>query len=408
MSARITDNYLRTLEPEENKKLISIRLETNLSAQIKRNSKGQITRSFVFRSVYGNGKAFTEYLGAVSEITIADARKLAQERREILKKGYIPRQYIQQRINEKINAQKEKQTTVRELVRLYELKRQNLAKNTKRGTQTILRFIDAFLNVPLSELSQTRIPYELINQCIQEGKLIKAYNTASLINQLCETGIDYNLLSHNPFTRLKRLIPTHTTKHFKTVDADNIEADLLRLFSSFLTRKSNARWFFLVGFMTLLRPAEVAGLKKSNLDTVKHILFVEKTKTLKQGWTIQTNAILERLLNFVASKRPAQERFFISSGTVKHINHFFKENNFNFSCHGWRSAGMSYLVQHGISLEVANLLLTHVVGNVVTRSYLRSDLPEQRKKGLYIWNRFILRILKKASPEFYKLIFVKR
>lgn len=401
---KLTDKYLRTATPETGKKSLSIRLETNLSVQIKRNAKGQATRSFVFRSVLMNGKALTDYLGSVNDLTIAEARKLAQERRELLKQGVIPKKYIQQRLDENLKAQKQKQTAVRELVKLFKLKKANLAQKTQENIRSILHFLEPFLDVPLSELNETRIPFDLVTQCVKENKLIKARHIASIINQICETGIDYNLITHNPFTRLKRLIPAHTTTHIKTVNADNIERDLIQLFTAYLTTISNTRLFFLVGFMTLLRPAEVARLKKSNLDTENHTLFVEHTKTLKQGWTIQTNAILEKLLQYVADRRTADNQFF-KSKSQKSINLFFASHNLNFTCHGWRSAGMSYLVQQGISIDVANLLLTHTIGSQVTRSYLRSDLPLQRKKALYVWNKFLLCILKKHCPKIHAQIF---
>lgn len=401
---KLTDKYLRLAVPDAGKKLLSIRLETNLSVQIKRNAKGYVTRSFVFRSVLMNGKALTDYLGSVNDLTIAEARKLAQERRELLRQGVIPKQYIQQRLDEKLKAQKQKQTTVRELIKLFELKKANLAQKTQENIRSILHFLEPFLDVPLSELNETRIPFDLVTQCVQENKLIKARHISSVINQICEIGIDYNLITHNPFTRLKRLIPAHTTTHIKTVNADNIERDLIQLFTAYLTKISHTRLFFLVGFFTLLRPAEVARLKKSNLDTEAHTLFVEKTKTLKQGWTIQTNAILEKLLQYVAHRRPADNQFF-KSKSQKSINLFFVSHNLNFTCHGWRSAGMSYLVQQGISIDVANLVLTHTIGSQVTRSYLRSDLPLQRKKALYIWNRFLLCLIKKHCPQIHDKIF---
>ena len=125
---RITDKYLREAEPAENKTVLSVRLETNLSVQIKRAKTG-ITRSFVFRSVLLNGKTYTEYLGSVFDLDIATARKLAEERRELLKKGVVPKDYIQEQIKKKLEQKKKDEATVQQLVDLYLAKRKNLSKN---------------------------------------------------------------------------------------------------------------------------------------------------------------------------------------------------------------------------------------------------------------------------------------
>ena len=403
--ARITDNYLKRVEPETNKKILSIRLETNLYAQIKRTAKNTITRSFVFRSVLADGKSYTEYLGSVNDLTIADARKLAQERRDLLKQCGVPREYIKNEIEKKISQQLQESETVQTALELFLSKRKNLSKNTHIHDQTIINFIQPFLSVRLSSLDDCRVPFDLIYDCINKGLISKARSVAIFIIQMIETAIDYKLISHNPFTRLTRLIPVKDIRHFTSVSPDNIERDLIAIFTETFKSKriKKSGLFLLVGIYTLLRPAEAAMLKKSNWNQEKQTLFVEKTKTRKDGWLIQTNEYLDKLLSYCA-KQNIYDRFFDSSANGS-LNAFFRYHKIKFTAHGWRSAGMSWLVQNGYPIYVAKAILTHRIADTVTTAYMRSNLPKERKEALRQWNIFISEILKNHNPEIYTKIF---
>lgn len=397
---RITDKYLREVEPAKNKTVLSVRLETNLSVQIKRAKTG-VTRSFVFRSVLLNGKTYTEYLGSVFDLDIAEARKLAEERRELLKKGVVPRDYIKEQIKQKLEQKKQNETTVKQLIDMYLSKRKNLSKNTQIHDQTIVRYLKPIWDAPISDIFQNRVCFELVNNAVKSNLLSKAKNTAAFLNQLAETAIDYNLITDNPFKRLNRLIPPSKVKHFTSVRPEYIREDLLTVFKELFKKQkfTRANLFFLAGMFTLLRPSEVASLKKANLDTKKHTFFVEQTKTLKEGFFIQTNELLEQFFYFLGSLSEGVKFFQGTPAVVAgRLNSYCKLHNLQFTSHGWRAAGMMWLVQNGVSIQVANAVLTHKIADDVTLAYMRSNLPEQRKLALYQWNKFIVELFREVSP----------
>jgi integrase len=397
---RITDKYLKEVEPAKNKTVLSVRLETNLSVQIKRAKTG-ITRSFVFRSVLLNGKTYTEYLGSVFDLDIATARKLAEERRELLKKGVVPKDYIQEQIKKKLEQKKQNETTVKQLIEMYLSKRKNLSKNTQIHDQTIVRYLKPIWDAPISDIFQNRVCFDLINNAVKDNLLSKAKNTAAFLNQLAETAIDYNLLTENPFKRLNRLIPPSKVKHFTSVRPEYIREDLLTVFKELFkkNRFTRANLFFLAGMFTLLRPSEVASLKKANLDTKKHTFFVEQTKTLKDGFFIQTNELLEQFFIFLGSLSEGVKYFQGTPAVVAgRLNSYCKLHKLQFTSHGWRAAGMMWLVQNGVSIQVANAVLTHKIADDVTLAYMRSNLPEQRKLALYQWNKYVVELFREVSP----------
>jgi integrase len=57
--------------------------------------------------------------------------------------------------------------------------------------------------------------------------------------------------------------------------------------------------------------------------------------------------------------------------------------------HGFRTSFRTWAQDTGVSFDVAEMALSHVVGNKVTRSYARSDLLEQRRVTMQAWARFV-------------------
>ncbi len=403
--ARITDNYLKKAVPEETKKILSIRIEDNLSVQIKKTVTGY-TRSFVFRSTLMTGKSYTEYLGSVNDLTIADARKLAEERRQLLKAGCLnPKEYIQTQLEQqKLNGDK-----VSKLIDLFWLSHQNLAERTKKRYKCTFKAMTELQNLSISDFLKSDTPYRIVNKAVSAGKISKADFLTSAINILAEIAIDYKYADNNPFLRLKRIVPAYSHKHFKSVRPEAIEEDIYTLFDKFLNRRDRGyslTLYFLTGFFTLLRPSEVANLYYSDFDVTKGILFVRHTKTLKNGFFVFTNQFLNDLLEF--NHTNAKNDRFFSSYDRFNLNRALRHCNCDFSAHGWRSAGMGWLVQHGTPLHVADLILSHKIGDSVTQAYLRSDLPEERQKALLKWNEFLISVIQKVKPELYEAIFIKK
>ena len=66
--------------------------------------------------------------------------------------------------------------------------------------------------------------------------------------------------------------------------------------------------------------------------------------------------------------------------------------------HGLRSIARSWLADQGISYEIAESCLAHVVGDSVSRAYQRSDFLEARKEVMEQWSSFI-RACAQSSQE---------
>nr|WP_245818940.1 site-specific integrase [Marivita hallyeonensis] len=57
--------------------------------------------------------------------------------------------------------------------------------------------------------------------------------------------------------------------------------------------------------------------------------------------------------------------------------------------HGFRTSFRTWAQDMGVSFDVAEAVLSHTVGNKVTRAYARSDLLDQRRIVMDAWARFV-------------------
>ena len=57
--------------------------------------------------------------------------------------------------------------------------------------------------------------------------------------------------------------------------------------------------------------------------------------------------------------------------------------------HGFRSSFRDWAAESGVSREVAEACLAHVIKNTVEAAYRRSDLLDQRREVMDAWARYI-------------------
>ena len=66
--------------------------------------------------------------------------------------------------------------------------------------------------------------------------------------------------------------------------------------------------------------------------------------------------------------------------------------------HGFRSTFRDWCADHGQPADLAEMALAHTVGNVVERSYRRSDVLERRRVLMEQWAQFLTRAPAQVVP----------
>lgn len=388
---------LKNLTPKRGRKTIDLAVCEGLSVHVRETAAGTFSRSYVFRYRFGD-KIIKESLGSLNDVSLSAALMMCNERKRYVLQGQRPAQVIHKTIEKVTNL-----PLFSDAVRLFVLKRQNLAANTKLHTEQALKLLAPLMSIPLASLTAEH-GRQIFLPIIEAGKIDKALNGIYTLYGIAETAIDAGYIEENPFTRLRRLVPKKPRVHYTSVDPDDPEGGLRFVLHHVMgTRynfRSDARMYFVMGLFTLLRPAEVAGLLIEDLNLKKKILKCRHTKTRPDGWIIPLNPELTALCKYIAGERKSGKFF---SGALQHnLNFFFRDRKLPMTCHGWRAAGAAWMVHNGISVDIAEACLTHKIGNSVTAAYIRTDFPEERAAAMRKWHQFLVSELR-AFPPFDRI-----
>lgn len=394
---KFTNKTIRKLEVPEDKKSIRVTITDNLSVLARRCSNGNITRSYCFRTTI-NGKRHQEFLGSVTDITLDMALTMLKERYDLAVRGYKPKEYIKE-YNQKLAVKlKEQEYTLQNAFDDF-LKTKAYTKNSLKHVNCVFRRLAPLKDKPLSKISFVEVR-DIINQVIHSNAITQAKSITVFFNQLVDFAVNNEKLENNQFQKLKKLIPSHTPKHFKSVDPDFPEDGIKNILSEVISKVKNQRNinFIVFGFFVLVRPIEAASVELEDIDYKNNVVNIKKTKTGVTNFKVPITPEFKILLDKICDNEYPGRIFKADPDTIrKQILVTFNRNNIDFTLHGWRAAGMAWMVHNGINLFTAEACLTHAIGNAVTRAYMRSSLLQERREAMEKWHKFLYGVLKELK-----------
>lgn len=160
--------------------------------------------------------------------------------------------------------------------------------------------------------------------------------------------------------------------------------------------KARETWDVLMcGFYTLLRPNEVCSLEWSWVDYKENVIRVPaETMKMKRGHNVPISKQLLELLN----SRPHVGKF-VFPNSVKVSEHistnaaslFLRRHGYKDRMvpHGIRSIGRTWMHDHDVAFDVAELCLAHSVGTSTQLAYDRSDLLDKRRGAMQSWCDYV-------------------
>lgn len=209
---------------------------------------------------------------------------------------------------------------------------------------------------------------------------------------------------HNPINGLSRLFKPPKKKPRPSIPWQSLPEVL-----SVMEEKAPKRikHIFLLSLYSMLRPGEVAKLRWDWIENNTLTIPAEEMK-MRRVHRVPLTAFATDLLREIKSDTKHKRSVFIFPGqkSYNHVNSqtltnymrsqdFFKDR---LVPHGLRSIARSWLADQGISYEIAESCLAHVVGDSVSRAYQRSDFLEARKEVMEQWSSFI-RACAQSSQE---------
>lgn len=242
---------------------------------------------------------------------------------------------------------------------------------------------------------------------IKDKVLSHAIHVETVHNRLIEVvkgifktaSVYYPTMNIYNFDGLSTLKIKHTTKHHNSLTDGDILDNVLYIMEIFNHEDKDLSALLEFNFYTLLRANEILNLKRSDLDFYNKIIYVRKTKTIKEqegGFKVPMTEVLEKFLK-IWLKRSSSEYVFNIKSTA--INHKIVSLGLRgeFTQHGIRTMGRLILQKMGVDFNVAEACLSHTIANSTIKSYLRTDFFDERVKVMNEYNKIILKTIRKCS-----------
>lgn len=201
------------------------------------------------------------------------------------------------------------------------------------------------------------------------------------------------------FEGLSTLKIKHTTKHHNSLTDGDILDNVLYVMEVFSFEDKELSALLEFNFYTLLRANEILNLKRSDLDFHNKIIYVRKTKTIKEkegGFKVPMTEVLEQFLKVWLKKSSGEYIFNVSKFVIgSKIAKLGLRGEF--TQHGIRTMGRLILQKMGVDFNVAEACLSHTITNSTIKSYLRTDFYEERVKVMNEYNKIILKTIRDYS-----------
>lgn len=219
--------------------------------------------------------------------------------------------------------------------------------------------------------------------------------------EILDLAVCAGYIAHNPCARVSRVFAAPMVTPMPAPPWAELP-DVMRVMKAAPARM---RVLFLFSLCSMLRPGEVAKLRKSWIaDKVLTIPAEEMKKG--RPHRVPLTDFMQRLLAAERglSPHPRADFVFSSRSAGKHVSPqtlakylHSTELRGRLVAHGLRSIARSWLADHEVLFEVAEACLSHVAGSAVSRAYQRSDYLNARTPVMRTWSGFIERCAREAG-----------
>ena len=326
-------------------------------------------------------------IGGADIVPLNQARERALEYRRMAKQGLNPRFSAKQKI-----------PTFEEVAKQVYLERLPTWKNPKHGQQWINTLRDyAFPKIgrmPVDSIGQPEVLMSL--SPIWTAKHETARRLAQRIKIVLDVAKSKGFREgENPVTSIKdaKVLPKVTAKpkHHAAMKWQDVSA----FYADLKTRKAMASKALMFTCLTGSRTSEVLGMKWSEFDFDAG-LWTCPPERMKGGEEHRVPLTSEMLAIVEPLKAMASD--YVFEGQKRHmplsnmamLMLLRRMQVEDITVHGFRSTFRVWVSEAtNAPYEVAELSLSHKVGNSVGRAYARSDLLESRRVLMERWSQFV-------------------
>ena len=334
-------------------------------------------------------------LGAYPELSLAQARKMTIEARELLATGIDPKE---QRDTLKQAKKAETEHTFQNVATAwYELKKDSV---TPAYAEDIWRSLTLHVfpdlgTTPISAISAPQV-INLLRPLETKGSLETVKRLSQRLNEIMTYGVNSGLIHANPLSGIRSVFKKPKKKNMAALAPDELKELMVAIANASIKRTTRCLIEWQLNTMT--RPAEAATTRWADIDFEKRIWTIPAERMKKRRihivpLTEQALALLEaikpysehREYVFPADRNP---RTHCNSQTA---NMALKRMGFEgrLVSHGMRSMASTILNEHGWDPELIEVALAHVDKDEVRSAYNRADYIERRRPMMNWWSEHI-------------------
>ena len=350
-------------------------------------------RTYVLRYCIG-GKRKDKHLGSADDLSLTEAKRLADKLRSELAEGKLP-QTARDKLAEKLKEADAPTFEKYALEAIEKIASVRVWKNAKHKAQwfaTVRAYAFPVLGKKkLSEIKKTDV-LEVLRP-IWSTKTETASRVRGRLENIFSYAVTDGLMEFNPAIwrgNLDRDLPPPSkiqiVEHHEAMPLEVLQEKI----SCFYPADTRTRQVILFTILTASRVGESVPARWDEIDWENRIWSVppERRKDQKpypHRVPLSDQAI--ELLNSVEKK--GEEIFCFNAdnlGSRYSLAHLLQRiTKTTATMHGFRSTFRDWAAENGVPDTVAEKCLMHVTGNAVVQAYQRSDLLEQRREVMQAW-----------------------
>ncbi|MDO6719868.1 integrase domain-containing protein [Psychrosphaera sp. 1_MG-2023] len=333
--------------------------------------------------------------GDYPDISLAEARKLRTEAKELLAKNIDPKEHRDNVTNQQ-KARLEN-TLLNVANQWFQVKRTQVTPNYAEDIWRSLE-LHAFPYIgklPITEITAP-IAIKIITPIAEKGSLETVKRVNQRLNEIMNFAVNTGLIHANPLIGIKAAFEKPKKQNMPTIRPEELP-DFMRALS-IASIKIVTRYLIEWQLHTISRPSEAAGAKWSELDIENKLWNIPAERMKKKR--PHSVPLTQQTLNLLAAIKPITgHREFIfpadrnpkSHANVATANAAIKRMGYHgkLVAHGLRALASTTLNEQGFDSDVIEAALAHVDSNEVRRAYNRADYLKRRAKMMSWWSEHI-------------------
>lgn len=350
-------------------------------------------RTYVLRYCIG-GKRKDKHLGSADDLSLTEAKRLADKLRSELAEGKLP-QTARDKLAEKLKEADAPTFEKYALEAIEKIASVRVWKNAKHKAQwfaTVRAYAFPVLGKKkLSEIKKTDV-LEVLRP-IWSTKTETASRVRGRLENIFSYAVTDGLMEFNPAIwrgNLDRDLPPPSkiqiVEHHEAMPLDVLQEKI----TCFYPASDRTRQVILFTILTASRVGESVPARWDEIDWENRIWSVPPERRKDQKPYPHRVPLSDQAMELLNSiERKGEEIFCLKAddlGSRYSLAHLLQRiTKTTATMHGFRSTFRDWAAENGVPDTIAEKCLMHVTGNAVVQAYQRSDLLEQRREVMQAW-----------------------